>query len=54
VLPRPFHHAVRVGAVADQVAETENVVILPFGGCQDRLQCFLVRVDVADDEMTQV
>jgi hypothetical protein len=48
-----LNDGVGVGAVTDEVPKTYNLVILPLRKVEARLQCFQVRVYVAEEKVAQ-
>ena len=52
-LARSLHGGVRVRAVADQIAEAQNVIILALRYTQALLKGLEIGVNVAQDQITQ-
>jgi hypothetical protein len=52
IFPHPIDYWIGVGAIADQIATTENMVVLSVSVCQDRLESLPVTMKIADDKVS--
>ena len=50
ILTSPVDDRIRIRAITHQIAQTQNAVVAPAGVVDDRLQCFQICVNVAQDQ----